>query len=321
MRCTPYPTSLMLLVVLAQGVALAQVGDVRGVHDPTLIRAGERYYLFSTGRGIPVRTSLDLKTWRFEGPVLAELPTWARQHVPEARDCWAPDIVYFAHKFHLYYSISTFGKNRSCIGLLTNTTLDRHSPDYAWQDQGLVMASEPGRDDFNAIDPHVVLDADGIPWLSFGSFWSGIKLVRLNLQTGKPEGPLQHIAGRGGGAIEAPFIVRQGEFYYLFVSFDQCCRGIHSTYKIMVGRAPQVIGPYVDRTGRPLTEGGGTVVLESAGDVIGPGHNAVLRDATGDYLVYHYYDRRQNGRPTLQIRSLTWDAEAWPVAGAPLTPP
>ncbi len=295
----------------------AVMGQEVGVHDPCLIKQGDTYVLFSTGGKLPIRRSLDLVTWERGGDVLAEIPAWAREIVPETKGCWAPDIAFFDGEYHLYYSVSTFGKNLSCIGLTTNVTLDPADPRYAWKDQGEVIRSRPNIDDFNAIDPNVVLDAQGQPWMSLGSFWNGLYLTRLDLITGKPVGPLTHIAGRHRGAIEAPFIVRHETYYYLFVSFDVCCKGVDSTYKIMVGRSARVDGPYVDSQGQPLVEGGGTLVLAGHDSIRGPGHNAVLADTGRDWLVHHAYDTTRRGRPILQVRPLLWSDDGWPLAGEP----
>ncbi len=153
--------------------------------------------------------------------------------------------------------------------------------------------------------------------MSFGSFWSGIKLVRLDSASGKPVGQPIHIAGRNGGAIEAAFIVRHSRWFYLFVSFDICCKGIESSYKIMVGRSQKIDGPYLDFSGKKLTEGGGTLVLAGYKQVRGPGHNAVLSDNGKDYLLHHFYNADAGGRPTLQIRPLLWSKNGWPLAGEP----
>lgn len=318
------PSSLTVWIVvlwisLVTGAAFGQVGDVSGVHDPCIARDGKTYYVFSTHGGIHIRRSNDLKRWRYEGQVFEELPAWAREAVPGVRGLWAPDICRIDDEWRLYYSVSTFGRNRSAIGLATNPTLDRSSPNYRWEDRGVVVTSAPGRDDFNAIDPHVVLDVDGVPWLSFGSYWDGIKLCQLDRATGKRADDVLHsVASRSGRAVEAPFIVRHGDFYYLFVSFDKCCDGVRSTYNIRVGRANHVTGPYKDRKGRAMADGGGTLVLEGQGRFRGPGHNAVLQDEDGNWLVHHFYDAEARGRPTLQIRPLTWDAADWPIAGEPI---
>jgi arabinan endo-1,5-alpha-L-arabinosidase len=292
-----------------------------GVHDPVMTKEGDTYYLFYTGRGIAARTSKDMAAWSEPGRVFEQPAAWTSERVPGFRDhFWAPDIVFFNAKWHLYYSVSTFGRNRSAIGLATSVTLDPKRPDYRWVDEGPVVESKPG-DDYNAIDPNVVLDEKGEPWLSFGSFWSGIKLVRLDKSTGKPAEAtpkLTTLASRPNTpeikrAVEAPFIVSRNGFYYLFVSFDFCCRGVASTYNIRVGRATKVTGPYTDRDGKPMVEGGGTLVLAGSGRWKGPGHNAVYREKETDRLVYHAYDAEDNGRSKLHVDRMEWDGAGWPV--------
>jgi arabinan endo-1,5-alpha-L-arabinosidase len=293
-------------------------GDVRQVHDPAIIREGDTYYLFSTRAGIAIRCSKDLLEWRLCGDVFAHLPDWAVKDVSGVRGLWAPDISYFNGKYHLYYSVSTFGSNRSSIGLATNQTLDQASEKYRWMDQGKVISSSKS-DDWNAIDPHVVLDEQNQPWLSFGSFWSGIKMRKLDVATGKlsdADQTLYSLANRPRsqeGAVEAPTIIRKNGYYYLFVSFDFCCRGKESTYNIRVGRAQRLTGPYNDRNGKPMLEGGGTLVLSGKGRWAGPGHCAVLQDKSRETLVYHAYDTEWRGISTLRITPIVWDSDGWPT--------
>jgi arabinan endo-1,5-alpha-L-arabinosidase len=289
------------------------------VHDPAIAKEGAVYYLFSTRAGIAVRCSSDLVAWRLCGDVFAHLPGWAVEDVPGVRGLWAPDVSFFNGKYHLYYSVSTFGSNRSSIGLATNDTLDPSSDDYRWRDSGKVIGSTAS-DDWNAIDPNLVLDAEGRPWLAFGSFWSGIKMRRIDASTGMLDArdtTLYALASRSRangqpGAIEAPFVVYRDGYYYLFVSFDFCCRGAASTYNIRVGRSKKVTGPYVDRDGKAMLDGGGTLVREGGERWRGTGHCAVLRTEKGDMLVYHAYDATARGASTLRIEPLTW-VDGWPV--------
>ena len=301
-------------------IPLQLQGDIRQVHDPSIIKSGDTYYLFSTRAGISIRCSNDLVRWRLCGDVFAHLPEWAVKDIPGLRGLWAPDVSYFNSKYHLYYSASTFGSNRSSIGLATNSTLDPASNNYRWTDQGKVLGSLPS-DDWNAIDPNIVFDENGEPWIAFGSFWSGIKLRKLEVKTGKlstHDQTLYSLASRERtsqlpGAIEAPAIVRKNGFFYLFVSFDFCCRGKNSTYNIRVGRAKTITGPYFDRTGKAMLDGGGTLVVEGRGRWAGPGHCAVLMENNGDKLIYHAYDTEFGGVSTLRIAELRWDSEGWPV--------
>jgi arabinan endo-1,5-alpha-L-arabinosidase len=301
---------------------LPLVGDISPIHDPCIIREGGAYYVFATnwfaGKLTPMFCSEDLRRWRFCGHVFEGVPEWARQEAPGARSVWAPDIAHVRGEYRLYYAVSTFGSNHSVIGLATNKTLDPKSPSYRWVDEGRVLGSTRA-DDWNAIDPNMAMDAEGGTWLTFGSFWDGIKLRRLDAETGKlssEDTTLYSLASRRPlrpPAVESPFIVRHGRYYYLFVSFDLCCRGKDSTYNIRVGRSERITGPYRDRDGRPMLEGGGTLLMEGTTAWRGPGGQSVLHDGKSDWLVFHAYDGT-TGRPTLQISMLNWEA-GWPSVG------
>jgi len=306
-------------------------GDFAPVHDPCIIRQGDTYYVFSTSVKtdtagfIACRRSRDLVSWERAGFVFTQIPEWARDAVPRTKGIWAPDISFFNGLYHLYYSVSSFGSNQSVIGLATNKTLDPAESGFEWMDRGLVVRSRL-HDRFNAIDPNLFADADGKYWLAWGSFWDGIKMARIDPATGKRlENDDKMLAlawrpvSRGApSAIEAPFIIARGEYHYLFVSFDLCCRGVNSTYFVVCGRSRDVAGPYVDVNGRPMTEGGGSIVIQGDARFKGTGHNAVLRDGEGaserDYLVYHAYDAGHDGTPTLRISPIYWTPDGWPRA-------
>ena len=273
-------------------------------------------------------SSLDRVHWTAEKPVFDSAPAWTVAANPATRpnDFWAPDISYHNGRYYLYYSSSVFGKNSSAIGLATNTTLRSTDTNYRWVDQGLVIQSVPGRDNWNAIDPNLLVDSTGKAWLTFGSFWGGMKLVRLRDDLTAPASPAEWytLASRprtdttsdreaGNAAIEAPFLFRHGGYYYLFVSFDYCCRGPKSTYRIMVGRSTKITGPYFDQVGKPMTQGGGTLVLAGDNDWYGVGHNSVYTFDGIDYLIYHGYDAADKGKSKLLTRQLVWNAAGWPA--------
>jgi arabinan endo-1,5-alpha-L-arabinosidase len=312
--------------------AFQLTGDYPLTHDPSIGRQGNNYYVFATGPApgggqFAVRCSTDLTDWKLCGHVFDEIPAWIRADSPKTRELWAPDISYFNGKYHLYYAYSVFGLNTSGIALATNDTLDPQDPSYHWKDEGLVLKSVT-TDNFNAIDPNIVLDESGQPWLSFGSFWGGIKMRRLDAATGKlaaGDSALHSLAARAKPeqaedpkpglpanweAIEAPFIVRHEGFYYLFVSFDLCCRGTHSTYRIMVGRSERVTGPYFDERGVPMVQGGGFQLLAANQRWLGPGGESLLQRPEGDLMVFHAYDSI-TGKPALQISTITWTS-GWP---------
>jgi len=318
--------SLCLGLVAATRLCPATPPQV-SIHDPVMARADGTYYLFSTGPGITCYSSVDMKTWKLRGRVFPGNPAWAKQVAPGFNGhIWAPDVIRHDGKFFLYYSVSAFGKNASAIGVTTNRTLDPDSPDFKWEDQGIVVQSIPGRDLWNAIDPNVVVDEAGVPWLSFGSFWSGVKLVKLAPDWKSLAEPQEWCAlarrdrsafeedtQAGPAEIEAPFIFKKGDYYYLFVSWDKCCRGKDSTYKIMVGRSHGVRGPYVDKSGRRMTEGGGTLLLGGTKDWPGLGHNSAYTFDGKDYLIFHAYEAADNGLQKLKIAEIAWDEDRWPV--------
>ena len=320
-----------------EGPRVFQVqGDVVGTHDPSIMKEGDTWYLFATtppnsktGEQFPVRCSSDLVHWKACGYVLSEIPRWIKKKSPKTTELWAPDISYFDGKFHLYYAYSSFGVNTSGIALLTNSTLDSQRRDFRWVDEGLVLRSRL-EDDFNAIDPNLILDERGQAWLSFGSFWSGIKMRKLDRKTGKlsvEDTKFYSLASRRKPeqfeppqpglpptyqAIEAPFIVRHGDYFYLFVSYDLCCRGTKSTYRTMVGRSRQVTGPYLDPEGRKMSDGAAMPLLNANQKWLGPGGQSILLQKDHDIIVYHAYDAK-TGFPSLQISTLTW-AGGWPHA-------
>jgi arabinan endo-1,5-alpha-L-arabinosidase len=300
------------------------------VHDPVMIKQGGTYYLFSTGFGISNWASKDLENWERLEPIFAEPPQWAVKAIPSFKGhIWAPDITFHNGKYYLYYSVSAFGKNTSCIGLVVNKTLDPTSPDYRWEDKGKVIESIPGRDLWNAIDPNLAFDENDTPWLSFGSFWDGLKLVKLNADLSSLAEPQEWytISRRprdfsipetdaGDGAVEAPFIFKKNHYYYLFVSFDYCCRAEKSDYKIAVGRSEKITGPYLDKKGVRMDRNGGSIVLQGDKDWYGVGHNATYHFDGKDYLVFHGYDVKDKGRSKLRIEELQWDAEGWPFVAS-----
>ncbi|MFI6107586.1 family 43 glycosylhydrolase [Streptomyces sp. NPDC051310] len=239
-------------------------------------------------------------------------PRWWSRYSAE-NDPWAPDLSYHGGRYLMYYSVSAFHSNTPAIGLATSTT----GKPGSWKDQGIVHSSTAGSD-YNAIDPDLLVDDDGTWWLAFGSHWSGIKMIRLDPRTGKQyagDTTRHSLASRSKAprAVEGPTVVKRNGYYYLFASYDTCCSGTTSTYKIKVGRATKPTGPYYDRKGVAMNRDGGTVVMASHGSVIGPGGQDIMRDGGKDLLVYHYYDGRDNGAPKLGINLLKWSG-GWPTA-------
>ena len=338
------------------------------VHDPVIAKGEDgRYYIFSTGMGVGVMSSPDLKEWRQEKSVFeaiykpfdpeakdangrrrrpeidwanSTIPRWAIDSIARyGGHTWAPDISFHDGLWRLYYSCSSFGKNGSGIGVAFNKTLDTTSPDFKWEDQGPVIISHQHRDDYNCIDPNLIVDKKGTPWLTFGSFWDGIQLVKLEKDyktlAGKPTTIARRIGRKitlaeldrvenftiegndtieaGANAIEAPFIIKEGKYYYLFVSWDYCCRGQNSTYKVVYGRSKNVEGPYLDKEGRDMAKGGGTLLVGPDETNFGIGHNAACKLDGQWYFICHAYEKAANGGAKLHINKFTFDKKGWIV--------
>ena len=261
-------TYLMLCCVVAVLTATAQPAsnkrvpfttDMPMVHDPVMAYEDSVYHLYCTGIGIQHMTSKDRRTWMIDPtPVMTVMPQWTHDSVAGFQHhVWAPDIIRWHNRWWMGYSCSTFGKNGSAIGLLSASSLS--AP--VWNDEGCIVASREGRNQWNAIDPCFVIDDNDQPWMTWGSFWDGIQMIRLDstMHVAKGEQP-RTIARRyapdamnvpanptskyaGTNAIEAPFIYKRDGWYYLFVSWDYCCRGAQSNYRVAVGRSKTVDGP------------------------------------------------------------------------------
>ncbi len=301
------------------------------IHDPSMIREDNTWYLFSTGDpnggvndgDIQIRESTDLRTWHLVGTVFRTIPSWITNRVLGVQSLWAPDISYYGGLYHLYYAASSFGANDSLIALATNRTLDPSSPDYHWKDDGLVFFSVVA-DNYNAIDPALISAPGGAKWLLFGSFWGGIHLLRLDAATGLPASPHPTLYSLSEAPAPDPeegsYMIYHDGFYYLFISYGFCCKAIGSTYEILVGRSQAITGPFVDPNGTTMTAGGGMELQGSTDGMIGPGGPSVTLDG-GNFLIdYHYYDAWAAGQPWLQVRRLYWSADGWPITGAAMVP-
>ena len=307
------------------------VVDTPFVHDPVMAYEDGVYYLYCTGHGITQMTSTDRQLWTLsrEGVLPnGKIPAWTHDSVPGFEThIWAPDVVKYRGKWYMGYSCSTFGKNTSAIGLLSNKCL---SDKDGWKDEGCIVASRGNRDNWNAIDPNFIIDEKGKPWMTWGSFWDGIQLIPLDKTMHPKKGAKpQTIARRhavgdasaepnptskfaGTNAIEAPFIMRHGGYYYLFVSWDYCCRGIKSNYRVAVGRSKKVAGPYLDRDGKPMLEGGGTLLLEGdKKEYEALGHCSAYSFSDGDVFFCHGYSVAKNGASILVQKRIEWTEDGW----------
>jgi len=290
--------ALLAMVLGSASLALALDGEI-GIHDPsTVVMSNGKYYTYGTGGTSLV--SDDGWTWR-RGMALP-------------RRGLAPDVIHLGGRYFVYVAANS-GPTKADINLITNKTLDPASPDYKWEEGG-VVASSDGVEDSNAIDPGVFLDpADGKLWLTYGSYFGYIRLVELNPRTGQrlhPEVAPRNIAINS----EASDMIYHDGWYYLLVTHGSCCRGADSGYNIRVGRAKNVGGPFVDNMGVDMLQGGGKLFVASAGRAVGPGHFGLLDlgDGVQKFSLHYEADLDRGGASVLDIRPLQWK-DGWPVAG------
>ena len=327
-------------------------GDI-SVHDPSGVvfdNVSSTFYAFGTGirRGefLASHTSTDGYDWQRGHPVFTASPAWVKGLVPlNTGTFWAPDIIQLNGLWHLYYAVSAFGSQTSCIALTINAALDASDPAFGWQDQGPVICSTPAAP-YNTIDPHVLIDPQSsLPYMNFGSFWHGIFVVQLsgdrvvNVTVGEPVNVARDT--QTGDPIEASWMQAApvsasasgsnstSPPLYLFVNWGQCCEGVNSTYNIRVGRSTSgPLGPFIDHSGRDMLQGGGTLLMRTQGRQVGPGQigfpsggggpGSPGSNVSAPVISYHFYDAK--GKPpgihTLGQATLEWGEgdDAWPRA-------
>jgi arabinan endo-1,5-alpha-L-arabinosidase len=289
---------LVAVVFLRDSLVFALEGEIR-IHDPsTVIFCNGKYYTYGTG-----------------GTSLVSDDGWAwRRGVPLPRRGLAPDVIHIGDRYYLYIAANS-GPTKADINLLTNKTLDPASPDYKWEEGG-VVASSDGIEDCNAIDPGVFLDPTTKRlWLVYGSYFGYIRLVELDPKTGKRLNPSDKPLNIAINS-EASIMIYHDGWYYLLVTHGSCCRGADSGYNIRVGRAKKITGPFMDNMGVDMIQGGGKLFVGSSGRVIGPGHFGLfhLGDGVQRFSLHYEADLDQGGASVLDIRPLLWK-DGWPTAG------
>ena len=283
-----------------------------GVHDPCMIKAGDTYYIFSTGMNI--KTSKDKINWTNAGTIFPRgfvLPWW-NNDIPGKVGLWAPDVHFANGKYHLYYSVSAWMNFNSSVGYATNTTLDKNSPDYKWEDQGQVIGYKNGGEGVNVIDPNAFIDADGKEWLIYGSYKAGLRMVELNPKTGKLFSDKPKLYTITSSLGEGSYIIKGPDYYYIFASRGICCKGLQSTYQIVIGRSKTVTGPYLNKKGESWLNNKYSLFLAGDYDEPGRGHNGFFAEGDTTFIVYHAYTRAQNGASLLNIKPLYMDDDGWP---------
>jgi len=306
----PLPRALRLALFLPLAVPLhAAVWSLSGdlnCHDPSIYKEGNTWWIGRTwGAGIGIAWSSNGHAWNTGTPIFQSGLAWWKAYNGNSTWSWAPSLVDYNGHALCYYAESTFGSQKSAIGLATATTIATGN----WTDQGAIITSSSSTS-YNALDPCFTVDSGGSPWLSFGSWFDGIHLTRLSTSTFKPTGTVYRIAANSQG-IENSQIVYNGGFYYLFASVGTCCSGASSTYHIVYGRSTSITGPYLDKNGTSMLNGGGTTLDAGGGRYIAPGGESVLNDGSGWIVARHELDSQNSYATVLFINDLSW-VNGWP---------
>jgi arabinan endo-1,5-alpha-L-arabinosidase len=305
------------------------------IHDPSSIvyeDASQAYYQFGTGllqdEFLSSHVSKDGYTWEKGNPIFTEAPAWVAVNVTKGiTTFWAPDIIYMNNLWHLYYAVSTFGSQVSCIGVAVTKSLDPNNPSYLWKDQGFPVICSSTSTPYNTIDPHVFIDQNtNRIWMNYGSYWNGIFIVELtgNPIVGQTQGTPINIAQHSdkNRDIEASWVQADANNnFWLFVNYGQCCEGVNSTYNIRMGMSKNTpLGPYIDADGVPMLQSGGTLLMTTDGRQIGPGQigfptggpsSGPAGNASAPIVSYHYYDLNSNppGKPILGQAEFDWSTD------------
>jgi arabinan endo-1,5-alpha-L-arabinosidase len=290
---------LFAILLLCSSIAFALDGHLV-IHDPsTVVSCDGKLYTYGTGGSSLV--SDDGWTWR-SGTALP-------------RRGLAPDVIHLGDRYYVYVAANIGAQPKAAVNMIWSKTLDPSSPDYKWEEGG-VVASSDGIEDSNAIDPGVFLDpTDGRLWLTYGSYFGYIRLVELDPKTGKRvnDNDKPHDLAIN---CEASDMMYHDGWYYLLATHGSCCRGADSGYNIRVGRSRKVTGPFLDADGIDMIQGGGKLLIGSGGRLIGPGHFGLLDLGEGvqKFSLHWEADLDRGGASVLDIRPLLWK-DGWPVAG------
>ncbi len=291
--------ALLGTILVLASIAFALDGQI-GIHDPsTIALCNGKFYTYGTGGSSLV--SDDGWTWR-RGTALP-------------RRGLAPDVIHIGDRYYVYVAANIGAQPKAAINMIWSKSLDPESPDYKWEEGG-VVASSDGVEDSNAIDPGVFLDpTDGRLWLVYGSYFGYIRLVELDPKTGKRLNPNDQPRNLAINCEASDMMYHDG-WYYLLATHGSCCRGADSGYNIRLGRARKVTGPFLDNMGVDMLQGGGKLLIGSGGRVIGAGHFGLLDlgDGVQKFSMHWEADLDRGGASVLDIRPLLW-RDGWPVAG------
>ena len=291
-------------------------------HDPDIIRYEDGYALATTDNHMLMQFSEDALNWKNGDPAMPVFSKWLYNYAPNMIDIWAPDIHYVGGEYRMYYCGSEMGIRSSGMGFMSSKEIDPTKPGYGWTDQGEVIHTVKS-DSYNAIDAAVLKDLDGKVWMAFGSWGTGIHILELDESTGKVKSgaKMKNIANRGGAGVEGASLIEHNGKYFLFTAWDNCCKKgadlENNSYKTTVGRSNSIDGGYVDRSGKRLLDGGGTILLSRYGRYYGPAGGEAFEDVNRLRFVNHYYDKNDGGNSYIQVRDLVFTEDNWPEMGQP----
>ncbi|KAJ5387470.1 hypothetical protein N7509_010011 [Penicillium cosmopolitanum] len=291
-------------------------------HDPTILRVGDTFYLYNVGQHIFIHTAPSMDgPWKHVGSVLDGNSVIGKG---DRAAPWAPTVIAVDGVYYCYYSVSRAGCRDSAVGVATSSTPGPGN----WHDHGIIVQTGTGNGsevapytDSNAIDPATMVTPDGQAYLTFGSYWKGIYQIPLAsdlispMSTTEPDS--RHLAYEpnaistpnrkattlcgdptGPHAIEGAYTSYHDGFYYLWFSHGNCCNldiknlpPAGKEYSIRVGRSTSVRGPFIDKAGKDLVDGGGTIVYGSNDETYAPGGQGVIRVGETDMLYYHYQNK------------------------------
>lgn len=326
---------------------------ILNAHDPSLIEADGVFYAFSTGNNgqdlYQIRRSPDLVRWEYVGqafpdaaalgPVLAQLCAVYGKPV-ENTTLWAPDVVPAAGGGYWLYGCFTaeFGNNYSALFLAHAAQI---CGPYTVAENLVVSGGQWGMTP-NAIDAQIVYGADGKMFMTYGSFFGGIRVLELDAATGRRKDGFSWDDYRSGrisarqyygerlldaddaeGSVaafcenvpvfprhtpfDAPVLPPQHKnFYYLMASRGSLFRDY--TMRLWRSETPGSFeGAGYGRAGKKLS--GSCTWRHSAEepgfDFFAPGHNDIFRTTDGrELLVYHNRTRFGEGWPHYLFLSL-----------------
>lgn len=281
--------------------------------DPTVIRTEDGFYLYATQTDkywVPIYFSKDLVNWEFKRTAFRNA---TKPQIPGGGAFWAPEIRHINGKYVLYFSWAKWGDGDASYTAVA--TSDSPLGDFVNSKELLT------KEDFgsNCID-QFYYEEDNKKYMFVGSF-NGIYVTELTddgLSVKRNENGTPTLKKQVcGKAFEGTNIYKKNGYYYLFASINNCCDGERSRYKVIVGRSQDLLGPYLDKSGKDMINNAWELVLEGDGQkFFGPGHNSIIvqDDAGTDWMIYHSYVKENGevgGRLGMLDRVL-WTEDGWP---------